>query len=1247
MMKNFLLLVMLFVAGNLFATDYYVSDSEGDNSNDGLTESTPWKTLGQIFAADSLFKAGDVIHLKRGDVWYGQHLGLRSNGEEGNPIIYTDYGTGDLPEICAMATFNDTAVWTDKGNNIWTITVTKDLIGSTWNEYFRLQRLYVNDHEVMGDPDVANVGKAIPDTVKFHYDKASQLLTLYSKVDPSTLKIEISNAQYAIESIWWNIPGKVLKNVILENIKVTGGNINGINLHAAKNVTLRKLDVGDKAYVAMYFSSKTGIEDVVIDSCNIDARYDFDFSGSTTYKRGPQIGIWGRLSKNIEIKNCTFKNFTNASLRLEDYHPGQNCTGWKVHDNLFTASLAAHGGRISVCTGADSLEFYNNTIDSVSGYMHLRGNANHYHHNIIKGVKDSPIIGQRTGYGICTFGEGWDGSTINNIYENNIIMDCENAGMYLRGGGGITTDGNIFRNNIFMNNGTNNLKLAIWVEDYNGVGNVAVINNTYDNNLFYQEGSTGRIVHMYGHGFGSMDEFNAFTDNGTSASGNLRADPLFVDMAAGDYHVADTSLAINGGTTPLATVDFEGNAIPYPGTRADIGIFEHPVSPYVGVTDFYVSDSEGDDSNDGISESTPWKTLGQIFRADSLFKPGAVIHLKRGDVWYGQHLGLRVNGEEGNPITYTDYGTGNLPEICAMTTLSDTTKWTNKGNNIWEATITNAEVGSTWNAYFNLARLYINDQEVLGTYTLEDVGKNMPDKVVFNYDKGKQLLTLYSEVDPSTLKFEISNAQYAIEVIWWKTPGKRLENVNIENIKVTGGNIFGINLHASKNVLLKNLDLGDKSWVPLYISHVKDSISRNVVIDSCKFDSRYNLDFSDYKITEYKDYKHKIPGPKIGIWGRFSDNVEIKNCTFKNFTNASIRLEHYLEGQLCTNYKIHDNLFTSSLAAHGGRISICKEAESIEFYNNTIDSVCGYMHLGGNKNHYHHNIIRNVRNSPIVAQRTGYGICTFGESKWDGSTTNNIYENNVIIGCENAGIYLRGESDYNTEGNTFRNNIIMNNGSTNLKLAIWVEDYLGVGNVAVINNTFENNLFYQEGSTGRIVHMYGHGFGSMNEFNAFTDNGTSVSDNRRGDPLFVDAAAGDYHVTDSSPALWRGATPLATVDFEGNAIPYPGSLPDIGLFEHPVSNDPHVGVDQAFIKMEDISVYPNPSQGVVNLRIRNNDNTISLSMMDLTGRVVWQKQSVSGIEVNESIDLTGAAKGYYILNISNGKASVHKSIIFE
>jgi len=77
-------------------TTYYVSASDGDDNNDGLSAETPWQSLSKV--NNGVFRAGDRILLQAGDQW-DEPLVLRGSGEPEQPITVSAYGDGDKPVI--------------------------------------------------------------------------------------------------------------------------------------------------------------------------------------------------------------------------------------------------------------------------------------------------------------------------------------------------------------------------------------------------------------------------------------------------------------------------------------------------------------------------------------------------------------------------------------------------------------------------------------------------------------------------------------------------------------------------------------------------------------------------------------------------------------------------------------------------------------------------------------------------------------------------------------------------------------------------------------------------------------------------------------------------------------------------------------------------------------------------------------------------------------------------------------------
>lgn len=108
-------------------------------------------------------------------------------------------------------------------------------------------------------------------------------------------------------------------------------------------------------------------------------------------------------------------------------------------------------------------------------------------------------------------------------------------------------------------------------------------------------------------------------------------------------------------------------------------------------TAYYVA-ANGNDENDGLSESAPWATLSRVNSAE--LKSGDAVFFRRGDAFYGS-----IQGQEG--VTYSAYGTGAKPIISQAVdrTLADAGRWElyyegGSGERIWVARDVKQAVGN-------------------------------------------------------------------------------------------------------------------------------------------------------------------------------------------------------------------------------------------------------------------------------------------------------------------------------------------------------------------------------------------------------------------------------------------------------------------------------------------------------------------------------------------------------------------------
>jgi len=93
---------------------------------------------------------------------------------------------------------------------------------------------------------------------------------------------------------------------------------------------------------------------------------------------------------------------------------------------------------------------------------------------------------------------------------------------------------------------------------------------------------------------------------------------------------------------------------------------------------FYVDSASGNDTNNGDSESTAWKSLAKV--NSQILQPGDNVLFKSGLIYEGA-LELTASGTESNPIIFGTYGSGSLPVFTGSKT---ETSWTLHSGSIYK-----------------------------------------------------------------------------------------------------------------------------------------------------------------------------------------------------------------------------------------------------------------------------------------------------------------------------------------------------------------------------------------------------------------------------------------------------------------------------------------------------------------------------------------------------------------------------------
>jgi hypothetical protein len=167
---------------------------------------------------------------------------------------------------------------------------------------------------------------------------------------------------------------------------------------------------------------------------------------------------------------------------------------------------------------------------------------------------------------------------VNNIIARNKAITSGNGGLYISSGTSSGTRGDItLTNNTITGNSSVYTPSGVDVDLNNNTLNV--YNNIIRGN---SASSSPSDLDFYAYS-------NPFTANGynnvistvngtwTNSGGNIDADPLFVDAAAGDYHILQTSPCLDAGLAAAPSVpkrDFEGQLR----VKVDIGADEYALA---------------------------------------------------------------------------------------------------------------------------------------------------------------------------------------------------------------------------------------------------------------------------------------------------------------------------------------------------------------------------------------------------------------------------------------------------------------------------------------------------------------------------------------------------------------------------------------------------------------------------------------------------------------------------------------------
>jgi hypothetical protein len=548
----------------LSAATYHVDSQQGNDTRDGLSPATAWRTVER--ANQITYGPGDQLLFKRGGAWSGAGFKASGNGSLLAPVVVTDYGEASLPPpLLDGVGPHEPAVLLQNVQN-WVV-----------------RNLELTQHgQTPQNLDANNEKGKDADQYSDEYMRAVvHVLGLGPPGDPTCGE------------------GCAVRNIRLENLLVRDGSWNGIyasggyyqlrsdRYGCVDNLVISGVEsrnhhkAGVEITCTYYQTRLYAASNVwVLNSHLHDNGGDGAMVGPVLHAvlAGNECDHNGRL-RNARV-GCWTWDSENTTIQFnESHHNMTPLTNNKARDGSgFDLDLGTENGMLQYNWSHDNEGEGFLLMSWPVGYGYSRGES----HNIQMRYNLSERDGKKLGGGITVFGGVAPGVICNNViyYEPDRLAGTD---MFNGEGGAITTsifgksgkpDLRIY-NNLFITNGRTNpaaIRNSLWTD---GAGTF-----TFDNNLWWQvEG--GLRIQWANTMLTAWSEWRA---KGYDPNG-LNTDPAVVDAWGGGppaYHLTANSPARDRGRVVLdalrgmGTQDAFGAWIPQ-GAAYDIGAAEFPL----------------------------------------------------------------------------------------------------------------------------------------------------------------------------------------------------------------------------------------------------------------------------------------------------------------------------------------------------------------------------------------------------------------------------------------------------------------------------------------------------------------------------------------------------------------------------------------------------------------------------------------------------------------------------------------------
>jgi parallel beta-helix repeat protein len=519
--------------------------------------------------------------------------------------------------------------------------------------------------------------------------------------------------------------------------------------------------------------------------------------------------------------------------------------------------------------------------------------------------------------------------------------------------------------------------------------------------------------------------------------------------------------------------------------RAIVFILLLAASISLYATDYYIA-VNGSDNNNGTSAKTPFQTIAKLNTL--VLKPGDNILFKRGDIFRGQ-LTIRQAGTAAKLITITAYGNGELPVISGSEYVNN---WLLHKGNIFKAALNVNPNMVFYKGALNLPARYPNTgfltiDKANGNKGFYDAELTQPngywngatlhnrlvrwkyaEHTVKSFADGRIAIAKAAEYDfTNGWGYYLSNKMEALD-----TSGEFYYNPSQHQIY-----LWSASLPANNSVEASVYDLGinNESGGYIRISNINfrhqqiDGVrafinNTNISIQHCRFNAIYSEAVNLYgagSAVIMNTLITDILGEGIRAWD--CDKIIIQNSAIKRIGLYAGRGTKYTYGYFAIDtlgpvkygnisFNIIDNIGYCGVRF---AINTLIEKNQISNYCLTTDDG-GALYTWGRNDAVHRDGTGCIIRNNIIQNGIGNIQATTDKWAWangiymDDSSGNALIQNNTIVNCANAGIFL-----HNSINNTITGNSCFDCGYAQMYMS---HDTLST--TPVTKNAIKNNIFY-------------------------------------------------------------------------------------------------------------------------------------------------------------------------------------------